>query len=84
MSDLLYANHLKELREKAGLSLQNLADCIGCSKQNIWELEKATANPTLKTAYSIAAVLDVAVIDIWEPQVQVVEETITVRRIRGI
>jgi DNA-binding XRE family transcriptional regulator len=84
MSELLYTNHLKELREKAGLSLQGLADCLGCSKTNIWELEKATANPTLKTAYSIAAVLDVPVIDIWTPQVQVVEETITVRRIRGV
>jgi DNA-binding XRE family transcriptional regulator len=84
MSELLYANRLKELREKAGLSLQGLADGLGCSKTNIWELEKATANPTLKTAYSIAAVLDVQVTDIWPAQVQVVEETIVVRRIRGI
>lgn len=84
MSELLYANNLKAHREKAGLSLQGLADCLGCSKTNIWELEKTTANPTLKTAYSIAAVLDVPVTDIWPPQIQVVEETITVRRLRGV
>jgi putative transcriptional regulator len=84
MSELLYANHLKELRQKASMSLQDLADCIGMSKQHVHQLEMVTANPTIKTAYSIAAVLDVPVTDIWTPQVQVVEETITVRRIRGV
>lgn len=84
MTELLYGNNLKAHRQKAGLSLQGLADCLGCSRTNIWEQEKATANPTLKTAYSIAAVLDVPVTDIWPPQIQVVEETITVRRLHGI
>jgi len=54
MSELLYANHLKELRQKAGMSLQDLADCIGMSKQHVHQLEMVTANPTIKTAYSIA------------------------------
>jgi DNA-binding XRE family transcriptional regulator len=84
MSELLYANKLKDVREASKLSLQDLADCVGCSKTSIWELEKTTANPTLKTAYKIAAVLGVTVEDIWPPQIRVVEETITVRRLHGI
>lgn len=46
----------------------------------MWTLEKATSNPTLKTAYTIAKVLGVEVTDIWPNTVEIVEETITVRR----
>ena len=84
MSELLYANRLQELRKKARLSLQELADSIGMSKQHVFQLENAEANPTIKTAYKLAAVLGVPVTEIWVPQIRVVEETITVRRIRGV
>jgi DNA-binding XRE family transcriptional regulator len=84
MNELLFTNNLKEFRVKAGMSMQGLADCLGCSKTNICALEKPNANPTLKTAYSIAAVLNVPVTDIWEPRIEVVEETITVRRLHGV
>lgn len=77
-------NTLKQLRNKAGYSLEELGGMCGRSKAHMHELEKATANPTLKTAYSIAKVLDVSVYDIWIDTTEIVEETITVRRIKGI
>lgn len=81
LTDVLCGNNLKTLREKCGYSLQTLGDMCGRSKAQMWELEKPGANPTLKTAYAISMVLGVAVTDIWPNTVQIVEETITVRRV---
>lgn len=51
----------KALRDKHGLSLQQAADRIGCSKAHLWEFEKGTSvNPSLglieamATAYGIS------------------------------
>jgi len=76
-------NNLKTLRTAKNLSLQELGDMCGRSKAQMHELEKEFANPTLKTAYAISKVLDVAVTDIWPNNVEIVEETIIVRRIRS-
>lgn len=74
-------NNLKTLREKSKYSLQELGDVCGRSKAHIWELEKPSANPTLKTAYALSKVLGVEVTDIWPNTVEIIEETITVRRV---
>jgi DNA-binding XRE family transcriptional regulator len=74
-------NNLKSIREKCGYSLQELGDMCGRSKGLMWELEKPSANPTLKTAYALSRVLGVEVTDIWPNTVEIVEETITVRRV---
>lgn len=47
----------------------------------MWELEKSAANPTLRVAYAISKVLGVEVTDIWPNTTDVIEETITVRRV---
>jgi len=76
-------NNLKKYRKKAGFTHQKLADECGLSKSHVWEIEvKQTSSPTLKTAYAISAILGVTVFDIWPNTVEIVEEIITVRRIK--
>lgn len=74
-------NNLKALRKESGCSLQELGDMCGRSKAQMWQLEKPTANPTLKTAYAIAKILGVDVTDIWPNTVEIAETTIVVRRV---
>jgi len=74
-------NNLKMLRENHAYSLQDLAELCGVSKPQLHVLEKPEANPTLQTAYKIAAVFNVPVADIWPNNFKVIETTITVRRI---
>ena len=74
-------NKLKEFRTDAELSLQKLGDMCGRSKAQLHELEKEGANPTLKTAYMVAKVLDKSVYDIWPDNTKIIEETIVVRRV---
>ena len=74
-------NNLKELRVANGMSLQALGDLCGISKAHIHCLEKGNNQPTLSTAYVIANIFNITVYDIWPDTTEVVEETITVRRI---
>lgn len=41
------------------------------------------SDESLLRAYTIAAVLGVAVTDIWPNEVEIVEETVTVRRVKA-
>lgn len=75
-------NNLKQFRKEANLSLQNLADMYGGTKSHCWVLEKGTNAPTLPTAYAIAKILNKTVYDIWPDETEIVEETITIRRIK--
>ena len=73
-------NNLKQLRVEAELSLQGLGDLCDRSKAQLHELEKDTANPTLKTAYSIALVLGKDVTEIWPNDLEF--EEVVIRRIK--
>lgn len=76
-------NNLKEIRNKLGFSLQELGDmCGGISKAQMHMLESEKANPTLTTAYKVSIILQKPVTDIWPNKMKIVEETITVRRIK--
>jgi DNA-binding XRE family transcriptional regulator len=75
-------NNIEHYRKEAGLTLQELADAYGGVKSHIWSLEKGHSMPTLITAYKIAKVLDEIVYQIWPDETEIVEETITVRRIK--
>jgi len=56
------ASKLKELRMKAGESLQQVADGVGVSKAHIWDLERGeSANPSLELLKNIAAHFKVTV-----------------------
>ena len=76
-------NNLKTLRTQAGFSLEELGKlCGGKGRGQIHQLEKHSANPQLLTAYVIARVLNVDVTDIWPNDIEIVEETMTVRRLK--
>ena len=48
-------NRLKKARETAGLSLDDVADCVSVTRTRIWQIEKGkVANPTLNTLRSLA------------------------------
>lgn len=74
-------NNLNTYRKELGLSLQEMADRCGTSKGNLHLLESRESNPTLATAYAIAAVLQCEVEDIWPNQVEVEIVTNSFRRV---
>jgi len=75
-------NNLKELREAASLSLQELSDMSGKSFSCLQSMEAVHRNPSLETAYAIANVLGKSVYQIWPDTTEIIEETITVRRVK--
>lgn len=53
---------LRELREARGLSLQQAATPIGCSKPHLWEIERGMqVNPTLDLLRRLASYYGVSV-----------------------
>ncbi len=57
-SELILKNHLKEIRNEAGLSQQQLADMIGVSRNTISSIETGQFNPTAKLALVLCIALD--------------------------
>jgi putative transcriptional regulator len=57
-NELILKNRLKELRNEAGLSQQQLADMIGVSRNTISSIETGQFNPTAKLALIICIALD--------------------------
>lgn len=51
--------HIRQLREKKGLSQQGLADDCGITKSQISRIEVASINTTVKTLVKIANALDI-------------------------
>ena len=57
-NELILKNRLKEIRNVAGLSQQQLADMIGVSRNTISSIETGQFNPTAKLALIICIALD--------------------------
>lgn len=57
-NELVLRNHLKEIRNEAGLSQQQLADMIGVSRNTISSIETGQFNPTAKLALILCIALD--------------------------
>lgn len=56
---------LRRLREAKNLTLQQVADAVGCTKAYIWELEmKEGQRPSAERVYRLAKVLGVTVEDL--------------------
>jgi transcriptional regulator with XRE-family HTH domain len=56
---------LRELREAKGLTLQQVADAVGCSKAYVWELEmREGQRPTAERLNAIGKLLGVTVEDL--------------------
>ncbi|MFY9604260.1 MAG: helix-turn-helix transcriptional regulator [bacterium] len=47
-------NRVRELREKNGLTQEQLADVVGVSRQTIISIETGRYNPSLVLAYKLA------------------------------
>ena len=61
-------NRLKALRGDAGLSQAALADRLGVSRQTVNALETGRYDPSLPLAFSLAALFDVRIEDIFDPE----------------
>ena len=68
-----FGARLRRLREAKKLTLQQVADAVGCTKAYIWELEmKDGQRPTAERIQKIAQVLGVTMEDVMgEPMAQV-------------
>jgi putative transcriptional regulator len=47
-------NDVKQLRQAAGLSQANLAECLGVSRQTVIAIETGRYDPSLPLAFAIA------------------------------
>lgn len=58
-------NRVKELRLKAGMTQQQLADLVFVSSRTIISLEKGKYNPSIMLAYKIACVFKITVEELY-------------------
>ncbi|ALV63157.1 putative HTH-type transcriptional regulator [Thermococcus sp. 2319x1] len=58
-------NRLHELREKRGLTQEELAKALGVTRQTIIAIEKGKYNPSLELAFKIARFFNVKIEDIF-------------------
>jgi putative transcriptional regulator len=56
---------MKELREKLGITQENLAGKVDVTRQTILFLEKGKYNPSLRLAYRISRQLNTKIEDIF-------------------
>jgi len=54
-------NRLKELRELAGMTQEDLASQTGVSRQTIISLEKGKYNPSINLAYKLSRLFDLTI-----------------------
>ena len=60
-----FGKRLRQFREAQGLTLQQVADAVGCTKAYIWELEmREGQRPTAERLNAIAKLLGVTVQDL--------------------
>ena len=61
----VFGARLRRLREAKGLTLQQVADAVGCTKAYIWELEmKEGQRPSAERVHGLAKVLGVTMEDV--------------------
>ncbi|WP_297466961.1 helix-turn-helix transcriptional regulator [Thermococcus sp.] len=58
-------NRLRELREKKGLTQEELARALGVTRQTIIAIEKGKYDPSLKLAFRIARFFGVKIEDVF-------------------
>jgi putative transcriptional regulator len=63
-------NHVKHLREAAGITQTDLAAHCGCTRQTIIMLEQERYVPSLSLAFAIACALRKPIEDVFEPEDQ--------------
>jgi len=60
-------NHVRELRSGRGWSQGALAEQLGVSRQTVNAIETGKYDPSLPLAFKIAALFDLAIEDVFEP-----------------
>ncbi|HHW61335.1 MAG TPA: helix-turn-helix transcriptional regulator [Syntrophomonadaceae bacterium] len=58
-------NRLRELREKQGLTQEDLAAKVGVSRQTIISLEKGKYNPSILLAHQLAGIFGLLIEDVF-------------------
>lgn len=66
----LVGRNARRIREKAGLTQEQLAEISGFSQQYISGLEKGRRNPTIVTLYELASALRVSHVELVLPDEQ--------------
>ena len=61
-------NRLRQLRQDAGLTQQDLADAAGITRQTVIAIEGEKYSPSLEVAFLIAEALDTALEDVFQLQ----------------
>jgi len=54
-------NRLREMRERAGITQEELAARVGVSRQTIISLERGKYNPSITLAYSLSKVFNMSI-----------------------
>lgn len=62
-----FAQHLRSLRERQGLSVRALAELVGVSKVTIWNWERGHSEPRARLMSPLAKALDVAPVQLRGP-----------------
>lgn len=57
-------DNMRNIRKRKGMTLQQLADILGCSQQNISQYESGKRTPKLETLQKMAAALEVSLFDL--------------------
>jgi len=63
----LVGRNVRRIREKRGLTQEQLADVSGFSQQYISSLEQGLRNPTVITVYELAVALGVGHLELLRP-----------------
>ena len=63
----LVGENIRRIRQKRGLTQEQLADSSGFSQQYISGLEQGRRNPTVITLYELAVALGVSHVDLVRP-----------------
>ena len=67
MSDAIIHNQIRELRFKSGeMTQQELADCVGITRQTVIALEKGRYYPSLELAFRIARAFNLSLEDVFQ------------------
>jgi len=62
-----FATHLRELREKRGLSQTRLAELAGLNRNYVGDIERGRRNPCLDNILKLADALDVPPSELFRP-----------------
>ena len=63
----LFADHLRELREKRNLSQVRLAELAGLNRNYVGDVERGRRNPCLENIVTLAEALGVAPAELFRP-----------------